>query len=60
MQASTPVELACHGAPHLHTLYIGNVPSSSEVQPVGLVQLGAWVVEKQVLGMVNDERLRGG
>jgi hypothetical protein len=35
------VELARHGAPHLHALHVGNVPGARQVQPVGLIQLGA-------------------
>lgn len=30
-----------HGAPDLHTLHIGNVAGTRQVQPVGFVQLGA-------------------
>lgn len=36
-----PVELARHGAPDLRALHVGQVARLHQVQPVGLVQLGA-------------------
>jgi hypothetical protein len=35
-------ELARHRAPHLGALHVGDVPGAREVEPVGLVQLGAF------------------
>lgn len=37
-----PIVLLGHRAPHLCALHVGNVPRPCQVEPVGLVQLGAY------------------
>lgn len=51
-------ELLGHGAPHLHTLNIGNVARAGQVQPIGLIHLRACVAAAFEVTLSTDGTLQ--